>query len=344
MSTGIKPFLATVANGTPLSREESRAAFSVLMSGDATPAQIGGFLMALRVRGETVDEIAGAVDVLRANMARVDGVDQDAIDIVGTGGDHAGTLNISTCTAFVAAGCGLTVAKHGNRALSSRSGSADVLAALGVNVDLPPQAIGQVIAKAGIGFMFAPSHHSAMRFVGPSRVELGTRTIFNMLGPLANPAGVRKMLLGVYDQQWVLPLAHSLKALGTEAAWVVHGDGLDEITLCGRTYVAQLRDGQISEFSFVPEDFGLKSCTLEAIRGGDGAENAIALRGVLEGKPGPYRDIVLLNTAGSLIVAGKAATMSDGLVLASRSIDSGSALKALEKLVAATSGSKREMA
>lgn len=344
MTAGLKPLLAKVADRQVLTREEARAAFSVLMSGDATPSQIGGFLMALRVRGEVVDEIAGAVDVLRAHMARVEGVDEDAVDIVGTGGDHAGTLNISTCTAFVVAGCGVTVAKHGNRALSSKSGAADVLAALGVDVDLPPEAIGPVIAKAGIGFMFAPTHHSAMRFVGPSRVELGTRTIFNMLGPLANPAGVRRMLLGVYDPQWLLPLAQSLDALGMERAFVVHGDGLDEITVCGPTEIAVLRDGAISGFTITPEEFGLKRRRLDEIRGGDGAANAVALRRVLEGEPGAYRDIVLLNAAAALCVAGRADDIGEGLVQAARAIDDGSALRSLDTLVATTRDSRKAIA
>lgn len=344
MTAGLKPLLGKVADRQVLTREEARAAFSVLMSGDATPSQIGGFLMALRVRGEAVDEIAGAVDVLRAHMARVDGVADDAVDIVGTGGDHAGTLNISTCTAFVVAGCGVTVAKHGNRALSSKSGAADVLAALGVDVDLPPEAIGPVIAKAGIGFMFAPTHHSAMRFVGPSRVELGTRTIFNMLGPLANPAGVRRMLLGVYDPQWLLPLAESLAALGTERAFVVHGDGLDEITVCGPTEIAVLRDGAIASITITPEEFGLKRRELDEIRGGDGAANAAALRRVLEGEPGAYRDIVLLNAAAALCVAGRTEEIGEGLVQAARAIDDGSALRSLDTLVATTRDSRKALA
>jgi len=344
VTAGLKPLLAKVADRQVLTREEARAAFSVLMSGDATPSQIGGFLMALRVRGEAVDEIAGAVDVLRAHMARVDGVDADAVDIVGTGGDHAGTLNISTCTAFVVAGCGVTVAKHGNRALSSKSGAADVLAALGVHVDLPPEAIGPVIARAGIGFMFAPTHHSAMRFVGPSRVELGTRTIFNMLGPLANPAGVRRMLLGVYDPQWLLPLAESLAALGMERAFVVHGDGLDEITVCGSTEIAVLRDGAISSFTITPEEFGLKRRQLDEIRGGDGAANAVALRRVLEGEAGAYRDIVLLNAAAALCVAGRTDEIGEGLVQAARAIDDGSALHSLDTLVATTRDMRKTIA
>lgn len=344
MTTGLKPLLAKVANGEALSREEARSAFSVLMSGDATPAQIGGFLMALRVRGETVDEIAGAVDMLRAHMARVEDVDPEAIDIVGTGGDHAGTLNISTCTAFVVAGCGVTVAKHGNRALSSRSGAADVLTALGVDVDLPPHAISGVIRQAGIGFMFAPTHHSAMRFVGPTRVELGTRTIFNMLGPLANPAGVGRMLLGVYDGAWLEALAMSLDALGARKAWVVHGEGLDEITLCGRTDVVELDDGRIRSFTITPEEFGLSRCTLDAIRGGEGPENAQALRKVLDGAPGAYRDIVLLNAGAALVVAGRVSHMADGVAMAAGAIDSSAARAKLDALVEATRDARRALA
>ncbi|MFD2238994.1 anthranilate phosphoribosyltransferase [Aureimonas populi] len=335
MSGGLKPFLAKVADGKALSRAESAEAFQVMMSGEATPSQIGGFLMALRVRGETVDEIAGAVDVMRANMVRVE-APADAVDIVGTGGDHAGTLNISTCAAFVVAGCGVTVAKHGNRALSSRSGAADVLMALGVNVDLKPHEIGHVIREAGIGFMFAPSHHAAMRFVGPSRVELGTRTIFNLLGPLANPAGADRLLVGVFSPDWVMPVAETLRELGTRAAWVVHGDGLDEMTVCGRTDVAALRDGTIETFSLQPEDVGLATRPLGEIKGGDGRENALALRAVLDGREGAYRDIVRLNAGGALVVAGRASDLAEGISMATESIDTGAARDALARLVDAT--------
>jgi anthranilate phosphoribosyltransferase len=331
----LKPFLARIAAGEALSRADSAAAFSVMMSGEATPSQIGGFLMALRVRGETVDEIAGAVDVMRANMARVE-APEGAVDIVGTGGDHAGTLNISTCAALVVAGCGVVVAKHGNRALSSKSGAADVLAALGVDVDLKPQAISRVVAKAGLAFMFAPTHHSAMRFVGPSRVELGTRTVFNILGPLANPAGVDRLLVGVFSPEWVLPIAETLHALGARHAWVVHGDGLDEMTVCGTTEVAELKDGSIRTFSIDAADLGLPLRDIAEIKGGDASANARALRDVLSGTEGGYRDIVLLNAGGALVVAGRAADLAEGIALAAGSIDSGAARGALDRLVAAT--------
>ncbi|KQT48709.1 anthranilate phosphoribosyltransferase [Aureimonas sp. Leaf454] len=333
MNQSLKPFLSKVAGGEALSRGEAETAFAVMMSGEATPSQIGGFLMALRVRGETVDEIAGAVSVLRANMLPVSAPD-DAVDIVGTGGDHAGTVNVSTCSAFVLAGCGVTVAKHGNRALSSRSGSADVLTALGVKVDLAPAEISRTIREAGVGFMFAPSHHAAMRFVGPSRVELGTRTIFNLLGPLANPAGVKHLLVGVFSADWVRPIAETLMALGTQNAWIVHGDGLDEMTVSGTTRVAALRHDHIEEFDVTPEDAGLGRWPIETIKGGDAAQNALALRAVLDGASGGYRDIVLLNTAGALVMTGRATHLVEGVALAADAIASGRARAALDRLVA----------
>ncbi len=329
----LKPLIGKVAQGTPLSREEAREAFDIMMAGEATPAQIGGFLMALRVRGETVEEIAGAVETMRARMLPVEAPD-DAVDIVGTGGDASGSYNISTASAFVAAGAGLPVAKHGNRALSSKSGAADVLMALGVNIETGPELIGRCIREAGVGFMFAPAHHAAMRHVGPARVELGTRTIFNLLGPLSNPAGVRRQLTGVFSRQWLEPLAHVLKALGCEATWVVHGEGgLDEITPTGTTWVAQLKDGQITSFEITPEDAGLPRWKFEDIRGGDARTNAAALRAVLEGERNAYRDAVLLNAGAALVVAGKAAEIAEGAQLAAQSIDSGAALAALDKLV-----------
>ncbi|BDA84686.1 anthranilate phosphoribosyltransferase [Aureimonas sp. SA4125] len=335
MTNTLKPFLAKVAGGAALSRAEAEEAFGVMMAGEATPSQIGGFLMALRVRGETVDEIAGAVAVMRANMLRVV-APADAVDIVGTGGDHAGTLNVSTCAAFILAGCGITVAKHGNRALSSRSGSADVLMALGVKVDLSPSEISRVIAEAGLGFMFAPTHHAAMRFVGPSRVELGTRTVFNLLGPLANPAGVEHLLVGVFSPDWLMPLAETLRTLGARNAWIVYGDGLDEMTVCGRTDIVTLRDGVIDRFHIEPEELGLRRADLAEIKGGDAEHNAVALRAVLEGDINAYRDIALLNTAGALAMAGRVESLKAGLVLARDSIDSGRALAALTRLIAAT--------
>ncbi|KAB0681778.1 anthranilate phosphoribosyltransferase [Aureimonas leprariae] len=335
MSVSLKPHLAKVAGGFALTRAEAEEAFGIIMAGEATPSQIGGFLMALRVRGETVDELAGAVSVMRANMLPV-AAPADAIDIVGTGGDHAGTLNVSTCAAFVAAGCGLVVAKHGNRALSSRSGSGDVLTALGVNVDLAPAGISRAIAAAGIGFMFAPLHHSAMRFVGPTRVELGTRTIFNLLGPLSNPASVDRMLVGVYAPEWLVPVAEALGSLGARSVWVVHGEGIDEMTTCGTTDVAAWKDGRVERFTVTPEEVGIERVGIEAIRGGDGTANAAALRAVLEGARNPYRDIVLLNVAGALVMAERASDLRGGIALAAEAIDDGRALAALEKLIAAS--------
>jgi anthranilate phosphoribosyltransferase len=305
-----------------------------MMSGEATPSQMGGLLMALRVRGETVDEITGAVAAMRAKMLRVD-APADAVDIVGTGGDGSGSVNVSTCAAFIVAGAGVTVAKHGNRNLSSRSGSADVLSALGVKIDAKPDLIGRCVSEAGIGFMFAPSHHPAMKNVGPTRVELATRTIFNLLGPLSNPAGVRRQMVGVFSRQWVLPLAQVLKNLGSESVWVVHGsDGLDEITLTGPTFVAALENGTIRSFEIRPEEADLSYAGGEALKGGDAAANAVALQSVLDGMPSPYRDIALLNAAAALIVAGRAATLKEGVAIGRNALDSGAAATKLKHLIA----------
>ena len=277
MTDAFRALIGKVATGAALTREEAASAFEQMMSGEATPSQMGGLLMALRVRGETVEEITGAVSAMRAKMLRVN-APPDAVDVVGTGGDASGSFNISTCAALIVAGAGVPVAKHGNRALSSRSGAADVLAALGVNIDLTPEAIGRCIREAGIGFMFAPAHHPAMKNVGPTRVELGTRTIFNLLGPLSNPAGVRRQMVGVFSRQWTQPLAQVLKNLGSERVWVVHGsDGLDEITTAGPTSVTALEDGAIKSFEISPEDVGLPRVKPEALRGGDAAANAEAL-------------------------------------------------------------------
>ncbi len=333
----LKPFIAKAATGKPFTREEAREAFEVMMSGEATDAQIGGLLMAMRVRGETVEEITGAVEVMRAKMRPV-AAPQEAIDIVGTGGDASGSYNISTASAFVAAGAGVPVAKHGNRALSSKSGAADVLSALGVNLELEPEGISRCVRQAGVGFMFAPIHHAAMKHVGPARVQLGTRTIFNLLGPLSNPAGVKRQLTGVFSREWVEPLAHVLKELGCEAAWVVHGEGdgsggLDEISPTGTTWVAELKDGEVRTFEITPEDAGLSRHAFEEIKGGDAEENARALRAVLEGEKNAYRDAVLLNAGAALVVAGRAADIAEGVQLAAESIDSGKAKAALEKLI-----------
>ncbi|WP_020185369.1 anthranilate phosphoribosyltransferase [Methylopila sp. 73B] len=328
-----KAVIAHVADGRTLDRAGAEAAFDHIMSGEATPAQIGAFLMALRLRGETVDEIAGAVATMRAKMTPV-AAPVDAVDVVGTGGDGAGSVNVSTCAAFVVAGCGVTVAKHGNRALSSKSGSADVLKALGVNVDASPELIGRCIAEAGVGFMFAPNHHAAMRHVGPARTELGVRTIFNLLGPLSNPAGVRRQMVGVFAAKWVEPIAEALARLGSERAWVVHGsDGLDEITTSGPTLVAELRDGAVRNFNVSPEDAGLSRHAPEALKGGDAEANAVALRAVLDGAKGAYRDVSILNAAATLIVAGRAETLADGAAMAADAIDSGGAYSRLDALV-----------
>ncbi len=328
----LKPLIAKAANGEALSREESRAAFDILMSGEATPSQIGGFLMALRVRGETVDEIVGAVETMRSKMLPVE-APANAIDIVGTGGDGSHTFNISTLASLIVAGAGVPVAKHGNRALSSKSGTADALSALGVKLEIGPAQISRCIHEAGIGFMFAQLHHSAMRHVGPSRVELGTRTIFNLLGPLSNPAGARHHLLGVFAPKWVVPLAEVLKDLGSESYWIVHGSGLDEITTTGMTEVAALENGKIRSFQLTPSDFGVSVATLDDLRGGDGVANAAALTDVLNGARNAYRDIALCNAAASLIVAGRAETIRDGMRLAEISLDDGGAAEALARLV-----------
>lgn len=328
----LKAHIAKVAEGIPLTHEESREAFEIIMSGNATPSQMGGFLMAMRVRGETVAEITGAVETMRSKMLPV-AAPGNAVDIVGTGGDASGSYNVSTCAAFIVAGCGVPVAKHGNRALSSKSGAADSLAALGVNIEIGPEQIAACIAEASIGFMFAPTHHSAMRHVGPTRIELGTRTIFNLLGPLANPAGTRRQLLGVFAPHWVEPLAHVLKNLGAEKAWVVHGDGLDEMTTTGTTLVASLDRGEITTFELTPEDAGLARADMASLKGGDGEANAKALRAVLEGARNAYRDIAVLNAAGTLIVADKASTLMEGMEMAAHALSSGAALRTLDRLV-----------
>lgn len=331
-----KRLLAKVATGAALTESEAEAAFDIIMAGDATPSQMGGFLMALRVRGETVAEITGAARIMRARAIRIE-APPGTVDTCGTGGDASGTYNISTAVAFVVAGCGVPVAKHGNRAVSSKSGAADVLAALGVNLDADFQRVREALWDERIAFLMAPRHHTAMRNVGPTRVELGTRTIFNLMGPLANPAGARRQLLGVFSKDWVEPLAQVLARLGSEAAWVVHGsDGLDEITTTGPTTVAALNGGKIRVFELTPEEAGLPRATPDALKGGDAEQNAEALRAVLGGAPGPYRDIVLLNAAAVLVVAGRAQDLRAGVAMAAQSIDQGRARHALDCLVAIT--------
>jgi anthranilate phosphoribosyltransferase len=293
--------------------------------------------MALRVRGETVSEISGAVATMRDKMLRVE-APANAIDIVGTGGDGSHSVNISSASAFVIAASGVPVAKHGNRGLSSQTGAADVLMGLGIKIDVTPEVIARCIEQSGVGFMFAPAHHPAMKHVGPTRVELGTRTIFNLLGPLSNPAGVKRQMVGVFSPEWVVPVAEALKKLGAEHAWVAHGDGYDEITTTGETEVAELVGGEIRSFTLTPESVGLKRHTKEALRGGDAAYNAKALRDMLAGAPGAYRDTVLMNAGAGLVVAGKVTTLGDGVAKAAEAIDSGRALQVLDKLVKVSNG------
>jgi anthranilate phosphoribosyltransferase len=334
MADDFKALIAKVATGASLTREEAASAFDRMMSGEATPSQMGGLLMALRVRGETVDEITGAVTTMRAKMLGVK-APPDAIDVVGTGGDASGSFNISTCAAFIVAGAGVPVAKHGNRALSSKSGAADVLQALGVKIDINAEEVGRCIREAGIGFMFAPNHHPAMKNVGPTRVELGTRTIFNLLGPLSNPAGVKRQMIGTFSKHWVEPMAQVLKNLGSESIWVVHGsDGLDEITTSGPTSVAALANGKVTTFEISPEDAGLKCAKPAALKGGDAEQNAKALLDVLKGKKDAFRDVAVINAAAALIVAGKAKDLKDGAAIAAKSIDSGEAEGRLDRLIA----------
>lgn len=335
MTAGLQPVLARLGRGERLSQAEAEAAFGVVMDGKATPAQIGGMLMAMRARGETVAELTGVVTAIRARMTQVL-APAGAIDVCGTGGDGAASLNISTAVAFVVAACGVPVAKHGNKALSSRSGAADVLVALGVAIEPPLSALSEILADVGCAFMFAPRHHPAFRHVAPVRVELGTRTIFNLTGPMVNPAGVTRQLMGVYDAAWCRPVAETLRALGTKAAWVVHGGGLDELTLAAENQVAALKDGVITEFFVTAADAGLPTYPVAAITGGDAAHNAAALRALLAGAPGAYRDTVLLNAAAALLVADKAGSLSAGVAQAAAAIESGAAMRVLEALVAAS--------
>ena len=329
----IKGALGKIASRQDLTGAEMRDVMGTIMSGEATPSQIGAFLMGLRVKGETVGVIAAAVSILREKMIPVEAPD-DVVDIVGTGGDGAETLNISTATAIVVASAGVPVAKHGNRALSSKSGASDVLQALGVKIDLTPEQISRCINEAGIGFMFAPAHHQAMKHVGPTRAEIGTRTMFNLLGPQANPAGARRYMLGVYAKQWVEPVAAALLANRAVSAWVVHGDsGLDELSTTGPSFVASIKGGNLTSFEVKPEDAGVGRASLADLKGADPAYNAGRLRTMLEGARDPYRDVVLLNAAAAFIVAGRADTLRLGADLAAREIDSGRAKAKLEKLI-----------
>jgi len=328
-----KPLIAKVAAGLPLTASEAEMAFSQILSGESTPAQTAGFLMALRVRGETVDEITGAVKAMRGKMLAVPPV-VGAIDVVGTGGDASGSWNVSTLAGLIVAACGVPVAKHGNRAASSKSGAADILQALGVKIGLSPAEVMNCIGKTGFAFMVAPAHHPAMRHVAPVRTELGTRTIFNLLGPLSNPAGVKRILLGVFAESWLEPIAETLRDLGTERAWVIHGsDGLDELTTTGPTRVVELKDGAIRRFEINPEEAGIACAEPEALKGGEPSPNAAALLAVVGGEKNAYRDIAVLNAAAALVVAGKANSLRDGAETAATALDSGRVAELLQNVV-----------
>ena len=335
MSDGFKPLLAKLVDGRVLTAAEAGDFFAACLRGEPTPAQVAAAVTALRIRGETVDEIAAFAGAMR-NAALTLDHPYDAIDTCGTGGDGQHTYNISTAAALVLAGAGLKVAKHGNRALSSKSGSSDVLSALGVNLAASPEQQRRALDQAGIAFLFAPAYHGAMRHVGPVRAEIGFRTVFNLLGPLSNPAGAKRQVMGVYDPRLLEPLAEVLGRLGAARAWTVHGPGLDELTTTGETEVAEWKDGAVRRFTVSPEDAGLPRTAIADIRGGDAEENAVALRALLDGRKGAYRDIVLLNAAAALIVADKVETLAEGAALAAAVIDDGRASNALAELVAAT--------
>jgi anthranilate phosphoribosyltransferase len=331
-----KPFIAKVATGASLTAAEARDAFDTILSGEVTPAQSAGFLMALRVRGETTEEITGAVSALRSRAVRVQAPGH-AIDIVGTGGDNSGSYNISTLASIIVASCGVPVAKHGNRAASSKSGTADVLTALGVKVGIDAAGVEHCLAAAGLGFMFAPAHHASMRHVAPVRVELGTRTIFNLIGPLSNPAGVKRQLLGAFAESWLQPMTEVLRSLGSETVWAVHGaDGLDEITTTGPTHVVALENGATRTFVIKPEDVGLATARIEDLRGGTAEVNARALSEVLDGALTPYRDIAVFNAGAALMVAGAANSLRDGVDRAAAALDSRAAKGTLAKLITAS--------
>jgi anthranilate phosphoribosyltransferase len=334
--TDLKGLIAQVAGGEQLTEDQAEQAFGIIMSGNATPSQMGGFLMALRVRSESVAEITGAARAMRAKMTTVP-APPGAMDTCGTGGDGKGTYNVSTAAAFVVAACGVPVAKHGNRAMSSKSGAADVLSALGVEVEADTALVERALNEAGTCFLLAPRHHSAMRHVGPTRKELGTRTLFNLLGPLSNPAQVKRQMIGVFAPEWVEPLAHVLNNLGHERAWVVHGaDGLDELSTTGESLVAELKDGQVSTFNVSPEDAGLARAKLDDLLGGDAEQNAQVMRAMLGGEHGPFRDIVVYTAAGSLVVADKARDLREGAEMAAAAIDRGDAANVLDRLVEIT--------
>ena len=340
MSEALRP-LVGIAAERPLTRAEAATAFGALFAGEATPSQMGGLLMAMRTRGESVDEVAAAAAAMRARCRPIR-APEGAMDIVGTGGDGRGTLNISTAAAIVVAGAGVPVAKHGNRNLSSRSGAADALGELGVDVMAGPEAAQHAMDEVGLCFMMAPVHHPATAHVGPTRAELGTRTIFNILGPLTNPAGVRRQLSGAYARDWIRPMAETLRALGSEAAWLVHGaDGTDEVSIAGPSWVAELKGSQVHEREIHPEDAGLPVHPLEAILGGSAGTNGRALRALLDGAPGAYRDAVLLNAAAALVVAGRATGLHEGVAVAAESIDGGAARAKVQALARVTGAARR---
>jgi len=329
----LKQLIHKVSTGATLERAEIETALETMMSGVATPAQMGAFLMAMRVRGETVEEITGAAELMRSKMTTVT-APPGAIDIVGTGGDSHGTFNVSTCAALVAAGAGAKVAKHGNRSVSSKAGASDVLAALGVKLDIGPETVARCIAEAGVGFMWAPMHHAAMKHWAPVRAELGIRTIFNVLGPICNPANVSRQIVGVYARELIEPIANVLRNLGSEHVWVVHGhDGMDELTTTGSTSIAELKNGEIRVFEITPADVGLTPARLSDLIGGDAEVNAAAIRRVLAGAHEPFRDIVVLNAGAALYVADLASDLAEGVRMAAAAIDDGRAGRALEKLI-----------
>jgi len=329
----LKPLLAKLATGCSLDEREAYTAFDIVMSGSATPSQIGALCMAMRVRGETVEEIAGAAKTMRHKALTIESP-EGAVDTAGTGGDGMRTYNVSTASAILAAACGVPVAKHGNKAMSSKSGSADVLSSLGVNVYAPMELVRESLWHHNIGFFMAPRHHDAMRHVAPTRTELGTRTIFNLLGPLSNPANTKRQLVGVFDQKWCRPLAEVFGKLGAKHVWVVHGmDGMDELTISGPSYVSCYNNGEIIDFEVKPEDANLKSQDIQQLRGGDPLTNSKAILDLLEGKKSTYQDVVLLNTAATLIVGGKVKTLSEGVEVAVGAIYSGKAKETLKQLI-----------
>jgi anthranilate phosphoribosyltransferase len=328
-----RPYFEKIADGKNLSEDEAAGAFDAIMDGGVPEAQIAGFLVTMRARGETVDEIAGAVRAMRGKMVKLEA--PGAIDIVGTGGDAKGTYNVSTATGFVVAGAGVPVAKHGNRAVSSTSGAADVLEQLGINLAMTPETARTCLSEAGIAFLFAPSYHPAMRYAMPVRKALKLRTIFNLLGPLCNPAETKRQLIGVFSEVWLEPVAEAMRRLGAEHIWVVHGaDGLDELSTTGPSQVVELKNGEIRRFEITPDEINVKNVSLDALLCGSPEDSAASIKALLEGEHGPFRDIVLLNAAAALIVAGKAETLKDGAAIAAASIDDGKARAALDTLIA----------